>query len=104
MSKQPQRNVFYRYGSPAVRKWLSDSHNAVQAERPASLYLQDKEDWPSGEIFLYGCAGECDETAQREDGTPRHPERVQVLINTQKPSLQFLALQLEMSPYGNISK
>lgn len=55
-------------------------------------------------IPIYGSAVECDETAQRENGAPRHPERVQVLINTQKPLLQFLSLQLEMSPYGNISK
>lgn len=87
-----------------MSKCLSDSHNAVQVERPASLYYKDKEDWTSGEISLCGSAGECDETAQRENGAPRYPEMLQVLINTGKPLQQFLVLQLEMSPYGNISK
>lgn len=64
---------FIGIGSPAVRKCHSDSHNAVDMERPASLYYQEKEDWPSREIFLYSTAGECDETAQGENSTPRHP-------------------------------
>lgn len=94
--KKTERNVFYRYRSPAVRKWLSVSDNAVEVERPASLYSQDKKDWPNGEILLHG-SWECDETAQKENGTCIHPGRIQVLVNAQEPSLEFLVLQLGMS-------
>lgn len=59
---------------------------------PGPLYYQEKKDWQGRNIPVYHSAVECDETAQKENGTPRHPETVQVLINTQKPSLQFLAL------------